>query len=67
MNDWIPVNERLPEEETSVLICNRKGEIEISQGGRFDNGTWEWYTSGWRFGEVIAWMPLPEPYKGDVE
>ena len=65
---WTPVSEGLPEQETNVLICNRQGEIEIAQGSRFDNGTWEWYTSGWRYGEVIAWMPLPEPYKeGECE
>lgn len=60
---WIPVSERLPEEETDVLICNSKGNIEVSRGSVFDDGTWEWYTSGWHFGEVLAWMPLPEKYK----
>ena len=63
MSRWIPVGERLPEEETDVLICNSKGQIEVSRGSTFDDGTWEWYTSGWHYGEVIAWMPLPQPYK----
>ena len=66
-NKWIPVSERLPEEETDVLICNSKGNIEVSRGSVFDDGTWEWYTSGWHFGEVLAWMPLPKPYKAEME
>jgi hypothetical protein len=63
---WIPVCERLPEEETDVLICNSTGNIEISRGlYSTEASDWIWYTSGWRFGKVIAWMPLPEPYRED--
>ena len=63
---WILCDERMPEEETYVLICNDKGDIEISRGSWSTeiHDTWIWYTSGWRFGEAIAWMPLPEPWKG---
>lgn len=64
---WIPISEKMPEEETDVLICNSKGNIEVSRGSVFDDGTWEWYTSGWHFGEVIAWQPLPKPYKTESE
>lgn len=65
---WIPVSERLPEEEMDVLVCNDNGDIEISRGSYSTEMKNEfiWYTSGWRFGEVIAWMPLPEPYKGEM-
>ena len=63
-NRWIPVSERLPEEERDVLICNRNGDMELSRGSYSTEveNDFIWYTSGWRFGEVIAWMPLPEPY-----
>ncbi len=62
---WIPVSERLPEEETDVLICNANGDIEISRGSHSTEMKNEfiWYTSGWRFGKVIAWQPLPKPYE----
>lgn len=62
---WVPVSERLPEDEIDVLICNANGDIEISRGSYSTElkNEFIWYTSGWRFGKVIAWMPLPEPYK----
>lgn len=66
---WIPVSERLPEEETDVLICNRNGDIALSRGSYSTEveNDFIWYTSGWRFGKVIAWMPLPEPYNTESE
>ena len=65
LNDWIPVSERLPEEETDVLICNGDGDIELSRGSYSTEveNDFIWYTSGWRFGKVIAWMPLPKRYE----
>lgn len=62
---WVPVSERLPEDEIDVLICNANGDIEISRGSYSTElkNEFIWYTSGWRFGKVIAWMPLPESYK----
>lgn len=63
---WIPCSKRMPEEETDVLICNSTGNIAISRGTYCTEASdWIWYTSGWRFGEVIAWMPLPEPYRAE--
>lgn len=63
---WIPCSEMMPEEETDVLICNSTGNIAISRGTYCtEESDWIWYTSGWRFGEVIAWMPLPEPYRAE--
>ena len=69
MPQWIPCSERLPEEETDVLVCNADGDINISRGSYSTEAKNEfiWYTSGWRFGKVIAWMPLPECYRGEED
>ena len=63
MNDgWIPVEERVPEEEGyKVIVCSKKGNI--------DTGIYSPYTKQWFIGnisalgkDIIAWRPLPEPY-----
>lgn len=56
---WIPCSERLPEEDTYVLICS--GEIvheACFEDGHFSNDYGMWYKA------IEYWMPLPEPYKG---
>lgn len=63
---WIPVSERLPEVGQWVLCQCRAGIIDVLR--LTDDDCWyrksnEIYMSGF----VIAWMPLPEPYKGEQE
>ena len=63
--EWIPVSERLPEEGLTVLILAENGHIEF---GQRDENKWEWLAESiadyWTEAEeVIAWQPLPEPYK----
>lgn len=55
---WIPVSERLPEELTTVLITDKDGDVFLATFIEVINGCAEWTTDG-----IIAWMPLPEPYK----
>lgn len=82
---WIPVMERLPEEDTEVLISYRykEGEgdtdhvnIDITSYGTTCFGCREIHTlKEWRRPfdyfhanyEVIAWMPLPTPYREEQE
>lgn len=58
---WIPVSERLPEDGT--YLCTLDGEL-VREEEPFtgmcgiENGKWD------EEGCVIAWQPLPEPYKG---
>ncbi|SCH68049.1 Protein of uncharacterised function (DUF551) [uncultured Ruminococcus sp.] len=67
-NGWIPVSERLPEKcedvLTSVKFTGCLGRYgTFKKIGHIDYyGKWSGDCIG---GEVIAWIPLPEPYKED--
>ena len=66
---WIPVENGLPEEEGQYLVsCNNDYEVEI---GRFyidDDEDDRWFCCDWSNSEdIVAWMPLPKPYKGGEE
>ena len=69
-DDWIPVSERLPEKNGNYIVSL---EDAVDTYARFFNGKWFMPLFGSiarEYGEyeVIAWMPLPEPYKGgDVD
>lgn len=60
-DDWIPVEERTPEEGEMVLVT-----CQTKSGHRSVNRAWHrggfWHGTGSMSG-VIAWMPLPEPYQ----
>ena len=51
---WIPVTERLPKENGDYLVTGRHGAVNIR---KYEDGRWY---GNWA---VIAWMPLPEPWK----
>ena len=70
MNDgWIPVEERLPEEpKANPQFEGKKIELYlVTVNGTkypfraFWNG--KFFADGWSKCEVIAWRPLPEPYR----
>lgn len=56
---WIPVSEALPEEKQNVLITTIDGERKVSMLTDFTY----WWNIG--RGKVLAWMPLPEPWRGE--
>ena len=75
---WIPCSERLPEEGERVLAThlgglnpNRQVIEHIYSGGKFlSNWDMDMEFSSPTFGErymgkVIAWVPLPEPYRAE--
>ena len=67
---WIPVSERLPEENKTVIASTKYGVYSEARYTKEDG--WEWaYESGadyWvELEYVTAWMPLPESYKGENE
>ena len=62
MNEWIPVEERVPETVEHVLCCT------VTKAGRKNivMGYWDPDDERWVCGmnsNVRWWMPLPEPPK----
>ena len=71
---WIPVTEKLPEPETKILVSFDNSTLpdiatyRLNDDGRgaFYQGDEDYtYLSAGFF--VNAWMPLPEPYRSEVE
>lgn len=70
---WIPCSERLPEDDTLMLVNyvdHRPDAMDIWIGWHDMENVW--YIDGEahseEFGnEVVAWMPLPKPWEGDQE
>ena len=75
---WIPVSERLPESCGMYIVtrkiydCPDTAPIIMSDESWFDGqNTWHNdnrinHERGY-LSDVIAWMPLPEPYKAESE
>lgn len=66
VGEWIPVSERLPDDGETYLITNAESfEQYHTYKGWYDGTKGIWHMTGnfERKMNVIAWMPLPEPYK----
>jgi len=70
MENWIRISERKPTDTDEYLVT-----IKLDHPGVFQKPLTviplyysivydEWYGSG---GEILAWMPMPEPYKEDID
>lgn len=57
---WIPVSERLPKEYAQYLVCFETGECYVYWLEDSD-----WSRSVSEKEGILAWMPLPEPYRED--
>ena len=64
--EWIPVSERLPEEEQEVL-CQLSDDSMAVLYMQDNWGQMDWVDGMMGTGtyDVIAWQPLPEPYKAE--
>lgn len=61
---WIPCSDRLPENDEDMLITNGIG-INIGWNDT-DDHKWR-LRDDYIMDSVIAWMPLPEKYKAEME
>ena len=75
---WIPCSERLPKAEDMYQIPEQRylcqleahGERKFCVLSRLKGAVspfWDWYGIAVYDSEVIAWMPLPKPYREDGE
>ena len=61
--EWsVFIDSVLPNDGERILVTTKHGEVEIDtcyedDGFYLDSG-WDWVD------DIIAWMPLPEPWKG---
>jgi hypothetical protein len=58
---WTPTSKKLPDKDgdylvTFKLLFTRPVEVCTFSNGYWDKGAYE---------EVLAWQPLPEPWKGE--
>lgn len=78
---WIPCSERLPGDEKDVLVTRHflndeqlkknaiKEALYVEVASHVDD-EWISYSDEYKIKrhlhKVIAWMPLPEPYRGEI-
>ena len=63
---WIPYTEQnTPSKDGIYLVTCDDIEYPVKRM-RFKGGLWYW-TYGIYDGKILAWQPLPEPYKGGKE
>lgn len=68
--NWINCTNALPEKEGAYLIIlprhnGEPGLVDVCHYGTHDGVLgWFFYMDGqwWELDDVIAWMPIPEPY-----
>ena len=61
--EWIPCSERLPSEDEQDPELG----VIVTLGNGYSGLQYDWYHDGHWYdwdGFVVAWMPLPKPWKG---
>ena len=66
VQEWVSVNDRLPEEAVDIIVYTNKKRIAFGYlyDGHFRDEGHE-IMANWNIGEVTHWMPLPQPPKGE--
>lgn len=61
---WIPVSEKLPPRDENVLAYHRNESFDYQYVSWIDDYSEKWAGFiGNLSDKVLAWMPLPEPYR----
>ena len=77
---WIPVTEALPDKEKDVLVSvhfdgHKSPTVDLPPSDYVEiashvDGVWsslsDEYKVAWKKHHVVAWMPTPEPYRGEL-
>ena len=61
VQEWIPVDDRLPKDDEVVIICTDKNFV---YAGELIGDTWFLDNDSWT-ATVTHWMPTPQPPKGE--
>lgn len=66
---WIPITQKLPDLDKCVLATTSWGTITIAERWKDTKGEENWFVSEGECNaerdDIVAWKPLPEPYKGE--
>ena len=67
---WIPVKERVPENACQCIVTAKVKHVDNYPDYEVDtadfaDGVFTTANSWWGVESIIAWMPLPEPWKGE--
>ncbi len=63
-DDWISVDERLPEEDIYVMCCFDDGEVDVLWQNWQESKFLLFYSDiEGKVRKVVAWQPLPKQYK----
>lgn len=65
LGKWIPCSERLPERDGSYQLKEFSVTIDDGKCTYASHASYDFQSEKWMYhnGKVIAWTPLPEPYK----
>ena len=66
-HDWIPVTEALPRDDEEVIVTclDDSGDTPYSYTAVAWHYNGMWVCDNMRCLFVIAWLPMPDPYKGE--
>lgn len=65
VNEWISVNDRLPEDENEYLVFTNSEILGFAYFDVLEGWLISW-VEGFEKDDITHWMPLPEPPRADA-